>query len=148
VALLRESSKTLPAVIVPPLDVETSWLYVLVLVSCGCWTHLRRGGTAFQSGMAAVTTHFIGSLPVMLAGILMVTGTLGVVVSAPGDAPTTHGFAFTYYNSQHHALSPWAVVFAPRFRLPGSWIWGAVGGQLARGITRVRRSQTSASGYS
>jgi hypothetical protein len=143
--LLQESSKTFPTVIVPPLDVDISELYVVCLVGFGCWTQLHHGGTLRRSGLAAVKIHFIAGIPVMLVGALMLVGVLGVVVSGPGALPSTfakHGLAYSYYNTQQHELSPFAVLVAPLFRLPGAWIWGVVGGQLARGITHVRHNRT------
>jgi len=43
--LLEPSSKTLPTIDVRPL---TSELYLLFLLSTGCWLHLRRGGEGFR----------------------------------------------------------------------------------------------------
>jgi hypothetical protein len=142
-------------------------VYVLVLVGCGCWTHLRYSGKLFQSGRAAVKVSVMAGIPVMLAGLLMLIGVLGVIVLKPGETPTTfreHGFAYTYYEGK--ASSCWlrvsepatlqseplrtiqsvtcpparaGILISPLFRLPESWIWGAVGGALGRWIVRRRR---------
>lgn len=144
-ALLRESSKTLPTVIAIPLASE---LYVLLLVGCGCWTNLRHHGTLSRSGMAAMKLSFIAGLPLVLAGTLILFGVLSVIVLGPGDAPTTfaeHGFTYTYYNAQHHAPAPLAVLSAPLVRLPESWLWGVLGGQLGRRLSCSWRSQTASS---
>lgn len=137
--VLQPSSKTLPTIIVKPLASE---FFLLFLVGCGCWTHLRQGGALSQSGMTAMRIAFIAGIPVMLAGILMLSGVLGVIVLGPGDTPTTfheHGFAFTYYNAQYHAPSALAVLVSPLFRLPESWVVGSLGGLLGRTIISRRR---------
>ncbi len=144
-ALLQESSKTLPTVIVKPL---ASGFYVLFLVGCGCWTHLRDRGTLSRSGVAAMRMSFIAGIPVMAVGVLMLAGILGVIVLGPGEMPTTfyeHGFTYTYYNAQHHPLGPLGVLSSPLFKLPESWIWGMVGGQVGRAISRSRRRQPAGS---
>lgn len=140
VGLLEETSKTLPTVVVAPLMSE---LYVLFLVLSGCSIHLR-GGKLSESGVAAMKISFIAGIPVMLIGILMLLGVLGVAVVGPSESPSHmagHGLFFTYYNPHHHVLNPWAVLFAPLSRIPESWIWGLVGGQVGRTILRWRRPQ-------
>lgn len=138
-------------------------LYVLLLVGCGLWTHLRHGGKLDQSGLAAVKISFLAGIPVMLAGALMLSGVLGVIVLGPGDIPTTfhqHGFAYTYYDATLRSCwirvqdpagplkavqsatcppAPLGVLVAPLFTLPSSWLWGMVGGLLGRWIARGRR---------
>src|SRR5262245_49000975 len=39
--------------------------FVLSLVGCGCWTHLRFGRTVKQSGIAAMRMSVIAGLPAM-----------------------------------------------------------------------------------
>lgn len=138
-------------------------LYVLLLVGCGLWTHLRRRGKLDQSGLAAVKISFLAGIPVMLAGALMLSGVLGVIVLGPGDIPTTfhqHGFTYTYYDATLRSCwirvqdpagplkavqsttcppAPLGVLLAPLFTLPASWLWGMVGGLLGRWIARRRR---------
>jgi hypothetical protein len=136
-ALLQESSMTLPTVIATPL---ASDLFGLFVVGCGCWTHVRGAGALSESGKAGMKLCFIAGIPLMVAGALMLVGVLNVVVVSPGDTATTllgRRFTYTYTNAQHHALSPLAVMAAPLFKLPVSWIWGWVGGQLGRRLVRA-----------
>ncbi len=140
-------------------------LYILLLVGCGLWTHLRHRGKLDQSGMAAMKISFMAGIPVMLAGALMLLGILGVSVIGPGDIPTTfhqHGFTYTYYDAKVSACwlrvtdpathqlaqglesatcppAPLGVMVSPLFRLPASWLWGLLGGLLGRGIAGNRR---------
>ncbi|MBZ5632193.1 MAG: hypothetical protein LAO55_03615 [Acidobacteriia bacterium] len=138
-------------------------LYVLLLVGCGLWTHLRHRGKLDQSGLAAVKISFLAGIPLMLAGILMWLGILGVIVLGPRDTPTTfheHGFTYTYYDAQIRSCwirvseptiqlqaiqsttcppAPLGVMLSPLSRLPASWLWGALGGLLGRWIGRSRR---------
>jgi hypothetical protein len=123
--LLEDSSMTLPTVVVKPLMTE---FYVLLLVGCGCWTQLRHRGTASQSGKAAAKVTLIAGAPIILAGLLMSAGMLDVRVLGSGFAPT-----------------PLGVLFAPLSRLPESWIWGAVGAQLGRRISRLRHNPAAGS---
>lgn len=141
--VLRPSSKTWPTVMVKPFGSE---LYVMILVWCGCWTHLRHRGTLPQSGLAAMRLGFIAGIPVMLAGILMLFGILDVVVLEPGRTPTTfhgHGLTYTYYSANHLRLTPFGVFVSPLFRLPESWLWGLLGGLLGRTILRSRQRRTA-----
>jgi hypothetical protein len=143
--VLRPSSKTWPTVMVRPFESE---LYVLILVCCGCWTHLRHRGTLLQSGVAAMRLGFIAGIPVMLAGILMLFGILDVVVLEPGQARTMfhgHGLTYTYYAANHLRLNPFGVFVSPLFRLPESWLWGLLGGLLGRRILRSRGRCTAGS---
>jgi len=127
--LLEDSSMTLPTVVVKPLMTE---LYVLLLVGCGCWTQLRHRGMASQSGWAAAKVTWLAGVPVMLAGVLMWAGVLDAAALGPADAPT-------------HPATPLSVLAAPLFRLPESWIWGAVGAQLGRRISRFRHNPVAGS---
>jgi hypothetical protein len=58
----------------------------------------------------------------MLGGILIAFGILDVMFLGPAT-------------TQHRAPLPSAMIVTPLFRLPESWIWGAVGGQLGRWIS-------------
>jgi hypothetical protein len=143
--LLQPSTKTLPTITVRPLASEP---YVLLLVGCGCWMQLRRGGKVSQSGLAAMRICFIAGLPIMLAGILMLFGVLGLVVLGPGDTPTPfheHGFTYTYYSAQHNPPAPLSVMVSPLFRLPESWLWGTLGGWLGRRISVSRQTPAASS---
>jgi hypothetical protein len=133
-ALLQDSSITLPRVVV---KLFRSEVYVWLLILVGCLTHLQHGGTAAQSGKAAVKVTLLAGLPVMVAGVLMLFGILRVISLGPADMPTTfqqHGFAYTYYSAEHALPGAWNVLLAPLFALPQCWIWGVVGGGLGRWI--------------
>jgi len=69
----------------------------------------------------------IAGIPVMLGGALMALGLLDVV---------TH----PSYGAKAYVPFPLAMIVAPLFRLPESWIWGAIGGQLGRWISRSRQT--------
>ena len=84
--LLVPSSKTLPTIDVRPLNSE---LYLLFLLGTGCWLQLRRGGRPSRSGLAAMRICFIASIPIMVAGLLMLFGVMEVTVAGPGDTLTT-----------------------------------------------------------
>jgi hypothetical protein len=139
-------------------------LYILLLVGCGIWTHLRHLGNMDRVELAAMKISFLAGTPMMFAGLLMLLGILRVIVLGPGDSPTTfheHGFAYTYYSAQQYCWirvsepatqqlaqgirtatcppAPLGVVVAPLFMLPASWLWGALGGLLGRWIARGRR---------
>lgn len=144
--LLRPTSMTLPSVAVTPFGSDD--LYVLILVWCGCWTHLRHGGKLSRSGLAAMRLGFIAGIPVMIAGLLMLAGILGVVAHVPGSTPAAfheHGLAYTYYGAQHQSPTPLGVLVSPLFRLPESWLWGVLGGLLGRRISRARRKRAAGS---
>jgi hypothetical protein len=134
-ALVRDSSKTLPTVVVTPL---ASDLYVLVLIVCGCWTYLRRDRSISRCGRSAIRLTAVAGLPVVLLGALILTGLIHLrVVGA--DAPTQFvhpRLTYTYVTAHGHAPSALAILTAPLFRLPQAWIWGLVGGRLGRPIAR------------
>jgi hypothetical protein len=121
-AMLRPSSMTFPTVTVAFLD---SNVYAFLLIGCGCWTYLRHGETAKRAGVAAMKMSLIAGMPIMVGALLMTTAILDLSVPA---APL-------------HPPSAWAMLVAPLARLPGSWIWGAVGGQLGKWIARRRPRQ-------
>ena len=144
-AVLQDSSKTLPTVVVTPLASE---LYVLVLVACGCWTQLRLRRSISSCGIAAMRLGAVAGIPVMLIGLLMLAGIVHLRMVGPDAAPAAVsdlGLTFTYYTSHAHAPSALAVLTAPVFRLPESWLWGMLGGRLGRAIGRRRQIQTATS---
>jgi hypothetical protein len=118
-AVLQPTSRTLPPVTVTFLGTE---LYVLLLVGCGCWTHLRYGGKVSRSGVAAMTMSLLAGLPVMVGGVLMTCGVFDVKFLGPDLPP----------------VSPLAIQISPLARLPEFWIWGALGGLLGQWIARRR----------
>ena len=118
-AVLQPASGTFPPVTVTFLGTE---LYVLLLIGCGCWTRLRHGGSVSQSGVAAMTMSLLAGLPVMVGGVLMTCGFFSVKFLGPDLPP----------------VSPLAIQISPLARLPEFWMWGALGGQLAKWITRPR----------
>ena len=119
-------------------SLQTSNLYVLILFGCGVWTHMRYGGESSRSGRAAVKLSFIAGIPVMLAGLLMLSGILEL--HAAQDycwirASDSSGLL----RGVQTALCPPAplgVLAAPLFILPASWLWGMLGGLLGRWIAR------------
>jgi hypothetical protein len=115
-ALLQPSSIRFPTVTVTFLSSE---YYAYLLLGCGCWTYLRYGGTAKQSGMAAMRMSLIAGMPIIVGALLMMAGLLGVSVSP-----------------RLHPPSAWSILVVPLARLPGAWMWGALGGQLGKWIAR------------
>jgi hypothetical protein len=127
------------AIVQQPLDSE---LYVLMLVAFSTWVTLRRGGSLVESGKAAMKASFIAGLPMMLVGILILSGVLSISSLAQGDIPATyreHGFTLTYYTTRNDLPAPFVLLFSPLSRLPGSFIWGVVGGLIGRGLARSQR---------
>jgi hypothetical protein len=120
ILLVEPTTKTLPTVNV---TFMSSGYYVLLLISCGCWTYLRHRGTAKRSGMAGVRMSLIAAIPLMFGGLLMMFGLIGPSLLGPHFEPS----------------ASWAVLAAPLFRLPDSWLWAALGGQLGKWITRRRQ---------
>jgi hypothetical protein len=133
-AVVRPTSKTLPTIEVTFLASE---VYVLMLLGCGCWTHLRCGGTVRLAGVAGMKMSLIAGLPVMLGGVLIALGLLDMVFLAPGATAATL--------SAHGAPSAAVMIAAPLFRLPESWLWAAIGAQIGRCISRARRKTAAAS---
>jgi hypothetical protein len=125
-ALLQPSSIRFPTVTVTFLS---SAYYAYLLLGCGCWTYLRYGRTAKQSGMAAMRMSLIAGMPIIVGALLMMAGLLGVSVSAP----------------RLHPPSAWSILVVPLARLPGAWMWGALGGQLGKWIVRRRKHAAAAS---
>lgn len=125
VAMVRPTSKTWPTIEVTFLASED---YVLLMIIGGAWTYLRYGGPIRRSALAAVRMSLIAGFPVMLIGLLLLSGTVALTFSEPSSALR----AFV------PGPSPIALLTAPIFRLPESAIWGAVGGAIARWIRRRR----------
>jgi hypothetical protein len=121
--LPQSSSKTFP-----PETALASGFFVFLLTACGCWTHLRHGGKARQSGLAAMRMGFIAGIPIMLAAVLMMAGLLDL----------------RFVGSRLPPPSPWTILIAPLARLPEFWIWGALGGLLGKRITHQRRDGSGA----
>ena len=119
-----------------------SELYVLLLMAFSCWIALHRGGTIAHGGKAAMRMSFIAGLPLMVAGVLILSGFLNITTLAPGDTPTTfreHGFTLTYYMTTNDLPAPYVLLFSPLFRLPESFIWGVLGAGLGRWLGQFRR---------
>ena len=127
-AVLRPSAMTLPAVTVRFLDSD---IYAFLLIGCGYWTYLRHRGTAKRSGVAAMKMSLIAGMPIMAGALLMTAAVLDLRV--PG-APV-------------HPPSAWDILVAPLSRLPGSWPWGSVGGQVGKWMVR-RQTRAAASSCS
>ena len=108
--VLQPSGITWPPLVVSWTNPSTE-LYALVLVLCGVWTNLKYGGRVSRSARAGAKLTFIGGLPVIVAGTLMLAGI--------GNARPSVAFS---------------TLVAPIFALPLSAIWGAVGGQIGRRI--------------
>jgi hypothetical protein len=119
ILLVQPTTKTLPTVTV---TFMASGYYALLLIWCGCWTYLRHRGKVNQSGVAGVRMSLIAAIPLMFGGLLMMFGLIGPSLLGPHFEPS----------------ASWAVFTAPLFRLPDSWIWAALGGQLGKWITRRR----------
>src|SRR5262249_14964174 len=132
--LLADSTKTLPTIVVKPME---SNLYAGLLIVWGCWTAVRTGGTAATSGRATTRMSFIAAAPIILAGILMMFGVLAVRTNDFSHA-ASRGVAFNYVGTR---FAPWAIAVAPFFALPKCWLYGAIGGSLGRRICRIWRIQ-------
>ena len=117
ILLVQPTRMTLPTMSV---TFMASGYYVLIW--CGCWTYLRHRGTAKQSGMAGVRMSLIAAVPLLFGGGLMMFGLIGPSLLGPQGPPS----------------ASWAVLAAPLFRLPDSWLWAALGGQLGKRIARPR----------
>lgn len=125
ILLVQPTTKTIPTMSV---SFMSSGYYVLLLIWCGCWTYLRHRGTAKQSGMAGVRMSLIAAIPLIFGGFLMMFGLIGPGLLGP----------------HFERSASWAVLAAPLFRLPDSWLWAALGGQLGKGIARHRRDAAGA----
>ena len=125
VPFLQASSRTFP-----PFEVTilASEIFAYLLVTCGCWTHLRHRGRAHESGVAAMRMSAIASVPVMVIAVLMMAGMLELKFVGPRLPPP----------------SPLAILLTPLVRLPGAWIYGALGGQLGKWIARRAATRSGA----
>jgi hypothetical protein len=133
--VLEPSSITFPTVRVSAFVGE---LFSILFFCCGCWTHRRRGGTPSQAGRAAATVCLFAGIPVMVVGALMLLGAIGLSVVAPGGtAAAQNGLSFTYYSANGHSPSPLSVILFPLSRVPIAWLWGSLGGHVARWIPSV-----------
>ena len=122
-----------------------SELHVLVLAALGFRTALR--GT-YSPGRAAIRASVIGSLPLVVAGVLMLSGVLRYVELSPGQ-PTVSldgAIVYTFYKGQQQmpGPAPLFMVLSPLLRLPGAWLWGAIGGRLGQTCAGWRRRPVSA----
>lgn len=120
------------------LSPQTSNLYVLILLGGGVWTHLRHRGELSQSGRAAVKISFMGGIPVMAAGVLMIFGIVGVhgVQNYCWIRVSDPSSPLRALQSAVCPPAPLGVLISPLFLLPVSWLWGLGGGALGREIAR------------
>jgi hypothetical protein len=121
-AFVRPASMTVPAFTVTFIASE---VYAVLLLGCGCWTHLRSGTTPNQSGIAAMRMSLIAGIPVVAGGLLLAAGAIDVTFS--GFAP-------------HVAPRPVPMVVSTLLRLPEAWFLGALGGGLSRWVRHGRQS--------
>lgn len=113
-AAMHFSPHRLPAVEAIPVGTT---LYFMALATCGYVTRRRYGGSASEAGLATIEVAALTGAPVMLLGLLMLVGALPLF-----GAPSAS-----------------SVLTAPLFRLPEAWLWGAIGGSIARkSIARTR----------
>ena len=142
---------------------SASYIYVGLLVACGCLTRLQ--DPRKNPGRAAAKASFIASIPTMLVGLLVLFGVIEVSVVGPGGPVAgfrEHGLTYTYYSAQQYCWirvgpsvssiaklralqyatcppSAWAYLVAPLMGLPLAGVWGSVGGLLGRWIARGER---------
>jgi hypothetical protein len=107
--LVQPSGITLPTYVFAPMATN---LYAIALQICGWWTHVRHGGTASQSGRAAVKMSMLAGAPVIVLGLMML--------------------------AEPRAAAPSAieVMAAPLFALPQSWLHGYIAGAIACRLVR------------
>lgn len=128
--VLEPSSMTFPTVRVTAVVGE---VFSVLFFCCGCLTYRRRGGRPSQAGRAAATLCLFAGIPVMVVGALLLLGVIGLSVVGPGgSAVTQHGLSFTYYSANGHSPSPLNVILFPLSRVPIAWLWGSLGGHVAR----------------
>lgn len=135
--VLQASEMTLPTVVVQPFGSE---LYAIVLAGCGWWTVARRGGTVARAGVVAARVSMLAGVPVMVLGALIWLDVLELVLLSPDTVSprTDTGLRYAFYSAELQPPSPLAIMVAPLFALPLSWLWGAVGGKLACWTPRIR----------
>jgi hypothetical protein len=139
---VQDSWKLFPTVVATPLESE---LFVLSLITCGCWTVLRQGEPS-RPGVAAMKVTLLAGAPIMFGGLLMLLGLLDVTTGRPGDPLTNvqeHRFTYTYYTTLYSRPSPIAILIAPLMKLPESWLWGALGGRFGRSVVKSRADRTA-----
>lgn len=122
-----------------------SELHVVVLAALGFWTALR--GTP-SPGRATIRASVIGSIPLLVVGVLMLSGVLRYVELSPGQSTVSldGAIVYTFYKGQQQmpGSAPLLMVLSPLLRLPGAWLWGVIGGQLGRTYAGWRRRPVSA----
>ena len=123
-----------------------SEVWVLFLVGIGFWT-ARRGNRS--AGWAAVQVSTIAALPLVATGVLMMFGYLDFVEIHPGQTPTAfheRGILYTFYQGwqQIPGSAPIVMLLSPLLRVPGAYLWGVIGGEVARRVFRSRRQTASA----
>ncbi len=123
-----------------------SEIWVLFLVGIGFWTARSSNRSA---GWAAVQVSTIAALPLLVTGVLMMSGLLDFVELHPGQTPTTYqerGILYTFYQGWQQIPGPAPIVMllSPLLRLPGAYLWGVIGGEIARRVFRSRRQTASA----
>jgi hypothetical protein len=123
-----------------------SELYVLVIAGLGFWTVVRGNQ---RPSRAVIIASLISSLPLMVVGLLMLSGLLPYTELMPGQIPTTfeeRGLLYTFYKGvqQIPGPAPLSLVLAPLLRLPSACLWGVIGGGLGRKYANWRRRPASA----
>ena len=123
-----------------------SEFYVLVIAGLGFWTIVRGNQ---RPARAAIIASLISSLPLMVVGLLMLSGVLPYTELVPGQIPTTfeeRGLLYTFYKGvqQIPGPAPLPLLLAPLLRLPGACLWGVIGGGLGRKYVNWRRRPVSA----
>ena len=116
---LRATHMTYPTIEIALVKNE---VYVLLTILCGYWTQRRYGRGPKRSGWAAMRMSLIAGTPVIAMGVLYAMGLVDATLLTSGDA-------------RPGALM---LITAPIARVPESWIWGWVGGQLACLLGRKR----------
>lgn len=120
--------------------------YVLVMAGLGFWTMVRGNRRPSRAVMIA---SLISSLPLMVVGLLMLSGLIPYTELMPGQFPTTfeeRGILYTFYKGlqQIPGPAPLTLVLAPLLRLPGACLWGIVGAALGRTYMNWRGRPLSA----
>jgi len=137
--VLEPSSMTFPTVRV---SAGVGEVFSVLFVCCGYWTCRHRGGTQSQAGRAAATVCLLAGIPVMVVGALMLLGVIGLSVVGPGgSAFALNGVSFTYYSANGHSPSPLSVILFPLSRVPIAWLWGLLGGHVARWTPSVETAR-------
>lgn len=122
-----------------------SKLLLMVLAAAGCQTVLRADAPLMQSGMAAVRVLLIAAVPMCVLGVLIAFGDVSVRAVGPGDLMPSgieHHAVYTYYSAAHYTPGAVRLALTPLAGLPESWVWGALGGLLGRGLKYSRLHHT------